>query len=42
MNSEFEDCLRKKNIREFSRGKTLAGKELHTAENDLADAKKKF
>jgi uncharacterized protein (UPF0332 family) len=42
MNSEFDDCLRRKRIREFSRGRTLVDKELHTAENDLADAKKSF
>ena len=42
MNSEFDDCLRRKRIREFSRGKTLVDKELRTAENDLADAKKSF
>jgi len=42
MNSEFDDCLRRKRIREFSRGRTLVDKELRTAENDLADAKKSF
>ena len=42
MNSEFDDCLRRKRIREFSRGKTLVGKELHMAESDLTDAKKSF
>jgi uncharacterized protein (UPF0332 family) len=42
MNSEFDDCLRKKRIREFSRGKILMDKELCTAENDLADGKKSF
>lgn len=42
MDSEFKDCLRNKRIREFSRGKTLVGKELRTAENDLADSRKSF
>lgn len=42
MNSEFEDCLRRKRIREFSRGKALVDKELRTAENDLADGRKSF
>jgi hypothetical protein len=42
MNSEFEDCLRRQRVREFSRGKTLVGKELRTAENDLAEARKSF
>jgi uncharacterized protein (UPF0332 family) len=42
MNSEFDDCLRRKRIREFSRGKTLVDKELRTAENDLADGRKSF
>lgn len=42
MNSEFDDCLRKSKIREFSRGKTLVAKELLTAENDFADAQQSF
>lgn len=42
INSEFNDCLRRKKIQEFSRGKTLVVKELRTAENDYEDAKKSF
>ena len=39
MNADFEECLRKRRIWEFSRGKSLAGKELKTAEKDLADGR---
>lgn len=39
MSAEFEDCLRKGKIGEFSRGKALAKKEIITAEKDLNDAK---
>lgn len=42
MNSEFDECLRGKRIREFSRGRTLVDKELRTAESDLTDGKKSF
>lgn len=37
MNADFEECLRRKRIWEFSRGKSLAEKELKTAEKDLSD-----
>ncbi len=39
MNADFEECLRRKRIWEFSRGKSLVEKELKTAEKDLADGK---
>lgn len=42
MSSEFQECLRKGRIREFSRGKFLVKKELKTAEQDLIDAKDSF
>lgn len=42
MNPEFKDCLRKKKIKEFSRGKALVNKELKTAEEDLKTAKESF
>ncbi len=40
MNPEFEDCLRKKRIWEFTRGQAIAVKELETAADDLASAKR--
>ena len=42
MNPDFADCLRKKKIWEFSRGKSLADKELKTAEKDLKDGKEGY
>jgi uncharacterized protein (UPF0332 family) len=39
MNADFEDCLRRRRIWEFSRGKSLVEKELKTAEKDLVDGK---
>jgi len=42
MNADFEECLRKKRIWEFSRGQSLVEKELKTAEKDLADGKLKY
>lgn len=39
MSAEFQECLRKGKIQEFSRGKSLVEKELITAEKDLIDAK---
>jgi uncharacterized protein (UPF0332 family) len=40
INPEFEECLKKKRIWEFSRGAALANKELETAANDLSEAKR--
>ena len=42
MNAEFQECLRKGKIKEFSRGRSLVGKELGTAEQDLVDAQDSF
>ena len=42
MNPEFERCLRSQKIKVFSRGKTLAGKELKVAASDLEQAKITF
>lgn len=39
MNADFEECLRRRRIWEFSRGKSLVAKELKTAEKDLGDGK---
>ena len=39
MNAEFKECLRRKKIWEFSRGKSLAEKELKIAEKDFGDGK---
>lgn len=39
MNADFEECLRRKKVWEFSRGKSLAEKELKTAEKDLSDGR---
>jgi len=36
---EFQECLKKRKIQEFSRGKALAKKEVKTAEKDIVDAK---
>lgn len=40
MSIEFEECLKKQKIREFTRGKSLVEKELKTAEEDLKAGKK--
>ena len=42
MNPEFERCLRSQKIKVFSRGKTLADKELKVAASDLEQAKITF
>ena len=42
MNAEFKECLRRKKIWEFSRGKSLAEKELKIAEKDFGDGKEGF
>ena len=42
LNPEFEECLRKGKIKEFSRGKSLVEKELNTAESDLKNARTTF
>lgn len=42
VNSEFQTCLKKGKIQEFSRGKSLVKKELKTAEKDFIDAKDSF
>ncbi len=42
MNSEFQGCLKRKKIQDFSRGKSLVEKELKTAEQDLLSAKTSF
>lgn len=41
-NSNFEDCLKKGKIREFSRGKVLVKKELESAVFDLQAAEESF
>lgn len=38
-NPDFEDCLKKGKIKEFSRGKSLIEKEIESAEFDLSAAK---
>ena len=40
MTLEYDDCLRKGKIRSFSRGKSLASKELETSASDFERAKK--
>jgi len=42
MSAEFQECLSKGKIREFSRGKALVEKEQKTAEEDLKDAQDSF
>ncbi|MBA7595445.1 hypothetical protein ES703_02408 [subsurface metagenome] len=39
MNHEFEDCLKRKKIKEFSRGRALCEKEFRIAKSDLKRAK---
>ena len=42
MKQEFEGCLKRGKIREFSEGKSLVSKELKTAESDMARARESF
>ena len=42
MNLEFDGCLKRGKIKEFSQGKALTPKELKTAESDLKEAKEGF
>jgi len=42
MVKNFEECLKKGKVKRFSRGKSLAPKELRLAEEDLRMAKKSF
>ncbi len=42
MNLDYEECLRKKKIRPFSRGKFLALKELESGASDLERAEKTY
>ena len=42
MNIDYEDCLKKRKIRSFSRGNGLADKELQAASADLERAQKTF
>lgn len=42
MSSEYDDCLKRGKITPFSRGKTLASKEIETAAGDLARARKTY
>ena len=42
MKAEFGECLEKGKIRQFSSGKSLVGKELETAANDLLSSQKSF
>ena len=42
MTLEYDDCLRRGKIRSFSRGKSLASKELETSASDFERAKKTY
>ena len=42
MSKHFEECLKKNKIKKFSRGKSLASKEIKLAEEDLKIAQKSF
>ncbi|MCK5123325.1 MAG: HEPN domain-containing protein [Candidatus Pacebacteria bacterium] len=42
MSKHFEECLKKRKIKEFSQGKILAPKEIKLAEEDLRIAQKSF
>jgi len=42
MIKNFEDCLKSEKIKKFSRGKSLAPKEIRLAEEDLRTARKSF
>jgi len=39
---EYDDCLKRGKIKPFSRGKSLAPKEIETAASDLARSKKTY
>ncbi|MFO7867101.1 MAG: hypothetical protein R6T98_12105 [Desulfatiglandales bacterium] len=40
LNLDYEDCLKKRKVRPFSRGKLLVQKELESAASDLERAEK--
>ena len=42
MRAEFDECLKKGKIKEFSRGKVLVSKELESAQDDLVTAEESF
>jgi uncharacterized protein (UPF0332 family) len=42
MSKSFDECLKKRKIKEFSQGKVLAPKEIRLAEEDLESARKSF
>lgn len=42
VSAKFQECLKKGKLKEFSRGKDLAGKELRLAKEDLGASKKSF
>lgn len=42
MNNNFDECLKKGKIKEFSQGKSLAPKEIRLAQEDLQSAQKSF
>ena len=42
MSLEYDDCLKRRKIKPFSRGRTLSSKELETANSDLERAKKTY
>lgn len=42
INLQFQRCLKLRKIREFSRGRDLAGKELKSAKSDLESAQETF
>ena len=42
MSLDFDNCLKRGKIRPFSRGRTIAPKELETAKEDMARAEKTF
>lgn len=42
MIKNFEDCLKSEKIKKFSRGKSLAPKEIRLAEEDLKTARRSF
>jgi len=42
MNLDYEECLRKRKIRPFSRGKSLTRKEIESAASDLEIAEKTY
>jgi uncharacterized protein (UPF0332 family) len=42
VNPEYQDCLKRGKIKQFSRGSSLASKELDTAASDLERARKTY